>query len=209
MLITQYRMHEAIQAFPNARFYDGRLEAAPANRRHLLAELDGVELAEPWTSEPVVFYDTSGAGFDEEKGAAGESIRNPREADLAARVVRDVIGAGVPARAIGVISPYAAQVAALRERLAAEVGGGLEVATADGFQGREREAIVISLVRSNGEGEIGFLADHRRANVALTRARRGLFVIGDGATLGGDAFYAALIEHCEKTGALRSAWELM
>jgi ATP-dependent RNA/DNA helicase IGHMBP2 len=210
MLTTQYRMHEAIQAFPSARFYEGRLEAAAANRRHLLAEIEGVELKEPWTSEPLALFDTSGCGFEDEREAGdGGSVRNPGEADLVAKIVREVLGAGVPARDVGVIAPYSAQVAAIRDRLADEVAAGLEVATADGFQGREREAIVVSLTRSNEDREIGFLADHRRANVALTRARRALFVVGDGSTLSADAFFAALLEHYEKAGALRSAYELM
>ena len=84
---------------------------------------------------------------------------------------------------------------------------GLEIDSVDGFQGREKEAVVISLVRSNTKGEIGFLADVRRMNVALTRARRKLLVIGDTATLSNHPFYARLIEYFESIGAYHTVWE--
>ena len=123
---------------------------------------------------------------------------------VAAKVRGACSEAGVPPAAIAVIAPYAAQVRLLRERLAMP---GLEIDSVDGFQGREKEAIVISLVRSNDSGEIGFLADVRRMNVAMTRARRKLMVIGDSATLAADPFYARLIGSFERLGAYRTVWE--
>jgi hypothetical protein len=90
---------------------------------------------------------------------------------------------------LAVIAPYAAQVRLLRQEL---IAPGLEIDTVDGFQGREKEAVLVSLVRSNPRGEIGFLADVRRMNVALTRARRKLIVVGDSATIGGHPFYQRL-----------------
>ena len=84
---------------------------------------------------------------------------------------------------------------------------GLEIGTVDGFQGREKEAILVDLVRSNDEGEIGFLADTRRMNVALTRARRFLLVVGDGGTLGDHPYYRAFLEAAERAGAWLSAWD--
>jgi predicted DNA helicase len=208
MLETQYRMHEAIAAFSSRTFYDGRLVAAPAVARHHLADLPGVEPVDPWSVEPLILVDTSGAGHDEERAAGSTSIRNPGEAEVVAGIVRLLTGAGVAPRALGVISPYALQVRSIRELLRPEVEAGLEVDTADGFQGREREAIVVSFARSNQEGEIGFLADRRRANVALTRARRALILVGDGATLAADPFHADLLAHVEKTGRLLSVFEL-
>jgi ATP-dependent RNA/DNA helicase IGHMBP2 len=104
-----------------------------------------------------------------------------------------------------VITPYAAQVRLLRERLSVP---GLEIDSVDGFQGREKEAILISLVRSNPRGEIGFLADVRRMNVALTRARRRLLVVGDSATLAAHPFYERLLAYFEQLGAYRTVWEL-
>jgi superfamily I DNA and/or RNA helicase len=106
-----------------------------------------------------------------------------------------------------VISPYDAQVQRVRQLLAEEVEQGLEVDTVDGFQGREKEAVIVSLVRSNDTGEVGFLADVRRMNVALTRARAKLVVVGDGATVSRHPFYARFLRHAEATGAWRSAWD--
>jgi superfamily I DNA and/or RNA helicase len=104
-----------------------------------------------------------------------------------------------------VITPYDAQAKRLRDLLPLD---GLEVDTVDGFQGREKEAVLVSLVRSNVEGEIGFLADVRRMNVALTRARRRLEVVGDSATIAGHPFYAKFVEHAQASGAYRSAFEI-
>lgn len=120
------------------------------------------------------------------------------------RKVRELLDAGLTPTAIGVITPYAAQVRLLREEMPLP---GLEIDSVDGFQGREKEAIVLSMVRSNSEGEIGFLADVRRTNVALTRARRKLLVVGDSATLSVLPFYARLIEYCESIGAYHTVWE--
>jgi superfamily I DNA and/or RNA helicase len=103
-----------------------------------------------------------------------------------------------------VIAPYSAQVRRLREMLPLP---GLEIDSVDGFQGREKEAVVVSLVRSNREGEIGFLADVRRTNVALTRARRKLLVVGDSATLAVLPFYRRLFEYFESIGAYHTVWE--
>jgi superfamily I DNA and/or RNA helicase len=103
-----------------------------------------------------------------------------------------------------VIAPYAAQVRLLRDLLPVP---GLEIDSVDGFQGREKEAVVLSLVRSNPEGEIGFLADVRRTNVALTRARRKLIVVGDSATLASHEFYGRMLGYFEQIGAYSSVWE--
>ena len=84
---------------------------------------------------------------------------------------------------------------------------GIEVDTVDAFQGREAEAVLVSCVRSNTEGRLGFLTDLRRMNVALTRAKVHAFVVGDSATLGGHPFYAGLIERAQALGGYRSAWE--
>ncbi|MFO0927274.1 MAG: AAA domain-containing protein [Gemmataceae bacterium] len=203
-LDVQYRMHEQIMAFSSAEFYDGGLIAHDSVRTHRLCELPGVQET-PLTAAPVTFIDTAGAGYDEEQEPDGESRLNPQEATLAARKVRQLLEAGVSAEAIAVIAPYAAQVRLLR-RLLADVPG-LEVDSVDGFQGREKEAVVLSLVRSNAEGEVGFLADLRRTNVALTRARRGLIVVGDSATLAHLPFYARLCEYFEAVGGYHTVWE--
>lgn len=203
LLTVQYRMHRAIMDFSSREFYGGELEADVAVAGHRLVDLPGVR-PEALTEEPVQFIDTAGASYEEEREPDGESRLNPQEADVVCRKVRALLAAGVAPGDIAVIAPYAAQVRLLRERLAVP---GLEIDSVDGFQGREKEAIVISLVRSNSDGEIGFLADVRRMNVALTRARRKLLVIGDSATLAVDPFYRRLFEYFERIGAYHTVWE--
>ena len=202
-LDVQYRMNEAIMAFSSAEFYDGTLIADASVATHRLCELPGVR-AEALTEAPVRFIDTAGAGYDEEREPDGESRLNPQEAALVGRKVRALLAAGVRPGDVAVIAPYAAQVRRLRELLPVS---GLEIDSVDGFQGREKEAVILSLVRSNTENEIGFLADVRRTNVALTRARRALIVVGDSATLSALPFYRRLFEHLEAIGAYQTVWD--
>jgi predicted DNA helicase len=202
-LEVQYRMHEAIMSFSSREFYDGALQADASVAGHRLCDLDGVQ-AGPLTEAPVWFIDTAGASYEEELEPDGDSRLNPREAGLAAGKVRALLEAGLRPEMIAVVAPYAAQVRLLRQRLPIS---GLEIDSVDGFQGREKEAVVLSLVRSNTEGEIGFLADIRRTNVALTRARRLLLVVGDSATLSVLPFYQRLFEHFEALGAYHTVWE--
>jgi superfamily I DNA and/or RNA helicase len=201
-LKVQYRMHEAIMEFSSLQFYDAELEADPSVRGHLLRDLPGVHgvIAEA----PVQYIDTAGAGFEEMLEPDGESRLNPQEAGLVAAKVRALLEAGVAAGDIAVIAPYAAQVRRLRQELP---NPGLEIDSVDGFQGREKEAVVMSLVRSNRENDIGFLGDVRRMNVALTRARRKLIVVGDSATLAAHPFYQSLFEYFEGSGAYGTVWE--
>ena len=199
----QYRMHEAIMAFSSLEFYEGGLAADASVRQHLLCDLPGVS-ASDLTETPVQFVDTAGAGYDESVEADGDSRINTLEAEVVCRKVLALLAAGVGPDEIAVITPYAAQARWLREQLKAPE---VEVDTVDGFQGREKEAVVVSLVRSNREGEIGFLSDVRRMNVALTRARRKLIVVGDSATITAHPFYARLVNYFDALGAYRSVWE--
>lgn len=202
-LNVQYRMHEDIMRFSSAQFYDNSLAADNSVRQHRLSDLPRVT-SSPLTDQPMMFIDTAGADYDEESEPDGASRRNPAEGRLVLEKVRQLLEAGLPAADIAVITPYAAQVRWLREHA---IERALEIDTVDGFQGREKEAVVISLVRSNREGEIGFLADTRRMNVALTRPRRKLIVVGDSATLGGHPFYAALLDYFQKVGGYHTVWE--
>ncbi len=202
-LDVQYRMNERIMGFSSREFYEDALSADPRVATHRLCDLPGVAPS-ALTEEPVQFIDTAGAGYEEEVEPDGESRLNPQEAVLVAGKVRALIQCGVSAPDIAVIAPYAAQVRRLRELLPVP---GLEIDSVDGFQGREKEAVVLSLVRSNVEGEIGFLADVRRTNVALTRARRKLLVIGDSATLAVLPFYRRMFEYFESIGAYHTVWE--
>lgn len=202
-LEVQYRMHAAIMGFSSDEFYEGALVADDSVREHRLSDLGHVD-ERPATMAPLEFLDTAGAGYDEQQEADGESRRNLQEAELVVRKVHELLDAGVAPAEIAVITPYAAQVRLLRELLS-DVP--LEVDSVDGFQGREKEAIVISLVRSNPRGEIGFLADARRMNVAMTRARRRLLIIGDSATLSHDDFFRRLLEYVEQQGGYRTVWK--
>lgn len=201
-LKVQYRMHQQIMDFSSREFYDGHLVADDSVARHRLCDLRDVEPSE-LTTEPVMFVDTAGANWDEEKEPEGRSRRNPREAEWVVRKISQLRSAGLSADQISVIAPYAAQVRLIRDL---DGGSGVEIDTVDGFQGRENEAVIISLVRSNDRGEIGFLGDRRRMNVALTRARRKLIVIGDSSTLGGDPFYGDLLDYIHSIHAYHSVW---
>ena len=205
MLTVQYRMHEQIMEFSSLRFYDGNLVAFDTVKQHLLADLPRVE-ANTATMAPISFIDSAGADWTEELEPGSESKMNPQEADFVLKKVRELCDAGVDPRDIAVIAPYAAQVRLIRSKSPFER---LEIDTVDGFQGREKEAVVISLVRSNEIGEIGFLADVRRMNVAMTRARRKLIMIGDSATLSNNEFYRSLLDHLEQTDGYHSVWEEM
>ena len=202
LLTEQYRMHPDIMAPSSEWFYEGRLQAAPEMLLHALPDI----LRSPWT-----FIDSAGCGFDEEKEEGSASTFNAAEAEFVLQRTLEILQA-CPAFQVGVIAPYRAQVAELMRQfdaLGVEAGmrERVEFATVDAFQGQERDAIVISLTRSNSEGEVGFLKEYRRTNVAMTRAKHHLLMIGDGATLGSDSFYHQLIERAEESRAYFSAWE--
>ena len=201
-LTVQYRMHEQIMQFSSEQFYDGHLTADASVRQHLLGDLPHVDRED---DSPVIFIDTAGAGWAEEMEGESLSKLNPGEGRLVLSQVNELCRAGLRPQEIAVIAPYAAQVRWLRMHSEFDH---LEIDTVDGFQGREKEAVVMCTVRSNTEGEVGFLSDSRRMNVALTRARRQLIVIGDSATLGADEFFQSLLKWFEESGAYRSVWEI-
>ena len=202
-LTVQYRMHEDIMAFSSQHFYGNTLIADESVRRHVLSDLPRFR-SELMNDDPLTFIDTAGTGWQEEIEPDGMSKRNPQEGELVLKQVNALCEAGLRPSDIAVIAPYAAQVRWLREHA---VFDQLEIDTVDGFQGREKEAVVMSLVRSNEIGEIGFLSDARRMNVALTRAKRKLILIGDSATLGSNDFFKSLLSWIEQTGIYRTAWE--
>lgn len=205
MLEEQYRMNEAIMRFPSRELYDDKLRAFPGAARRTLTELLPDAPAE--LVVPLQFLDTAGKGFEEEREEGSGSFRNRGEAEALIRWARRLVDAGLEPQNLAVIAPYSAQATLLRE-LCVDAGlAATEVDTIDAFQGREKEAVLLSLTRSNGEGAVGFLSDIRRMNVALTRAKRHLFAVGDSATLAAHPFYARFIEHAQATGAYRSAWE--
>ena len=174
MLTTQYRMHERIMRFPSDEMYDSNLIAADAVKDRLLKDLPYEVKETDDTREPLVFYDTQGGNFPErtedessEKNSKGgimsDSKSNEMEAALVKLHVMNLIEAGVLAEDIAVVTPYNAQVALLVHNLKGKYPD-IELGSVDGFQGREKEAVIVSLVRSNPEHEIGFLAEKRRLN---------------------------------------------
>ncbi len=202
-LNVQYRMHEQIMQFSSDCFYAGSLVAHESVRSHLLSDLVK-EPHSPFTQSPATFIDTAGAGWEEQLEPDGESRFNPSEGGWILHQVEALCKLGVVPSDIAVIAPYAAQVRWLRQRCLFK---SVEIDSVDGFQGREKEVVLICLVRSNTNGEIGFLGDTRRMNVALTRARRRLFVVGDSATLAGHEFYTRMIAYFESIGGYQSIWE--
>lgn len=206
LLDTQYRMHQAIMGFSSEQFYEGKLKAAAEVAAWTLAaDIPALE-----------FIDTAGCGYQEEEVNESPSRANPEEAAL---LVRHLIALLTHPDmgthwSVGLISPYKGQTALLAEAVRthpelAEWKNRIQVSSVDGFQGQEKDIIYISLVRSNLESTIGFLQDTRRMNVAMTRARRRLVVIGDSATIGQHPFYEAFIHYTEKLNAYHSAWEYM
>ena len=165
--------------------YNSELCADPSVADHVLADLPGVkrDVADgaEFLDAPLFIADTVGCGFYEECDAGllgiGDSKRNPGEGTVVVEIVEKLLGCGVSAGQIGVITPYQGQVGLLRGVLAQY--SCLEVGTVDGFQGREKEAIVFSMVRSNDKKEVGFLKEDRRTNVAITRAKRFVCVVCD------------------------------
>ena len=208
MLEEQYRMNEIIAGFSSGEFYGGRLKASPAVAHWKLFEAD----------QPLLFLDTAGTGFEELP--EGTRLSNPEEARfMVAQLSRYVEElkkhyAVEAFPTLAVISPYRHQVEVLKEAVGAEaalqdVRQAISVNTIDSFQGQERDAVFISLTRSNADATIGFLSDVRRMNVAMTRARKKLVVVGDSATLSQDPFYADFIQYAQAHQAYQSAWEVM
>jgi len=206
-LRTQYRSNEAIAGWASRASYGGRLLTAAAAANRLLCHGAGVEDS-PLTRAPLLLLSTRladgrlAAGCAEAAGMAGgaASLRNEGEAAAVVRHVLSLLQAGVPGERVAVLSPYAAQVSLLRALLAAEAGAaGVRAWSVDAFQGREAEAVVISMVRAQAQpgGSVGFLADRRRMNVAVTRARAHVALVADPLTVAADrgGFLAGLLAH--------------
>ncbi len=199
LLTIQYRMHQQLMQFPSQEMYQSKLEA------HASCAERGLDIANLTETMPLLFVDTAGKGFDEAVMPGTTSLFNEGEAQLVVDHVHLLLRAGLKPEGLGIVTPYSAQAAHLRQLLSALEG--LEIDSVDAFQGREKEVMLASLVRSNSAQELGFLKDTRRLNVALTRARRQLVVFGDSATLSALPFLARFIEFTQLTGGYRSAWE--
>jgi superfamily I DNA and/or RNA helicase len=212
LLNRQYRMSSAIMGFSNAYFYENELVADETVATHSL-----INDEQSYLSKSIEFIDTAGCSFDEIQNPETLSHFNPKEGDILFKHLQQLLAdyslnTELPALDIGIISPYKEQREWLKENfmhveLDKSKLHSLSIKTIDAFQGEERDVIYISLVRSNDRHEIGFLNDLRRMNVAITRAKKKLVVIGDSATIGSSEFYKSFLEYCEKNGMYRSAWE--
>ncbi|EIM87529.1 P-loop containing nucleoside triphosphate hydrolase protein [Stereum hirsutum FP-91666 SS1] len=198
MLTVQYRMHEQIAQFPSQVMYNSKLQAHPSVASHLLCDLSNVNTDGDDNSKdeednvdkevlrtPVVFFDTAGCEYFERTEGDGDegSKCNENEATVVRKWVEQLVDVGILPSQIAIITPYQAQVTLLTSILRPTYGTDLEIGTVDGMQGREKEAVIISLVRSNEKREVGFLKEKRRLNVAMTRARRHLCIVGDSSTV--------------------------
>lgn len=198
LLDVQYRMNETLMTFPSRWFYGGRVKSAPEVRHRGILDFD----------VPATWIDTDyldDAGQEEFVGE-GYGRVNKAEAELTLQVLRDYIRRIGPDRMMderidfGIISPYRAQVQFLRRLLRHDeelrpFRQMMTVNTVDGFQGQERDVVLISLVRANDKGQIGFLGDLRRMNVAMTRARMKLIILGHVPTLCRHTFYKTLFDY--------------
>jgi ATP-dependent RNA/DNA helicase IGHMBP2 len=205
MLRRQYRMHADIMGFPNEMFYQGQLEADERVANWLVGE--GFPAIE--------FVDTAGCGFEEQADPESGSLCNVGEADLLVKHLETFLSA-LPSSvdkgslSLGIISPYKKQAILLSGLLQNKpLPPDTDIDTVDSFQGQERDVIYISLVRANETGEIGFLKDTRRMNVAMTRARKRLVVLGDSATIASHPFYKSFLAYQDTRASYRSAYEYL
>ncbi len=207
LLEIQYRMNEPIMAFSNQVFYQNRLQADTSVKDHRLTEQD----------QPLLFIDTAGANFNEQVNPESGSISNLEEARFLIWFLQEFLensseSLHLEEFSAGIIAPYREQVILLNELLKnsaieEELKKRITVDTVDAFQGREKEMILISLVRSNAKSEIGFLKEIRRTNVAMTRARKKLVMTGDSATLGSDPFFQDMLTFFSDKQAYQSVYE--
>ncbi|XP_073067095.1 uncharacterized protein [Primulina eburnea] len=207
MLTVQYRMHELIMNWSSEELYSSKIKAHPSVAAHTLYELEDVKKSSS-TEPTLLLIDIAGCDMEEKKDEEDSSTLNEGEAAVAIAHARRLVDSGVQAADVGIITPYAAQVVLLKMLRGNENKlKDMEVSTVDGFQGREKEAIIISMVRSNSKKEVGFLSDRRRMNVAVTRARRQCCIICDTETVIGDKFLKRLVEYFEEHGEYLSASE--
>jgi len=193
-LNEQFRMEPEILKFPNERFYEGKIQTHKDRKNEFKESYLG-------RNSKLVWIDTAGSDTEEQLGLEGTSLFNQTEIDLIQQLSKGEWGDS----RITVISPYREQV----ERLKSLNLPILDIQTIDSFQGREADVIVISLVRSNSSGEIGFLLSPKRLNVALTRARSQLILIGDSSTVCQSKDFQSLFENFERFGEIRSIYEFL
>jgi len=196
-LKIQYRMNEKINRFPSCEFYNCVVESDESVKNIKLSDIANISELVGYDT-PIVFFDTQGK-FLEANKKGSHSKYNPLEAEFVKRLVDELLSLGVKSYDIGVITPYKDHEEYMKKMIEA-----VEIKSIDGFQGREKEVIILSFVRANDNEEIGFLRDKRRLNVAITRAKRKLIIVGDAKTLSSSRTYAKLIDYISKEGIFKS-----
>lgn len=186
-LLIQYRMNEILMKFPNKKFYENKLKCSKKSKNYYLNKV----LKKYDSTSPLIFIDTSKHENNKEKTSGLHSYTNDLEIGLVLEIINMYLDKGIHQKDIGVIAPYAKQVMLIKEKR--EVA----VRSVDGFQGGEKDIIIISLVRSNDNEDIGFLKDFQRLNVSLTRAKKKLIIIGNRETFESYDGYEELLEFCE------------
>jgi len=239
LLNVQYRMHRSIMGFSNHHFYENTLQAHHSVGDKRLVALDPAGDIATFFEPVVFVDTAGTGFEEQMQRATGKNSNrsmsrfNPEEALLLREHLLQLLGQFNPGHAptIGILSPYREQVNYLEhmiqedetlgplllnrkaqaqmENMELPAHNHITVNTIDGFQGQERDVIYLSLVRSNAKNEIGFLSDYRRMNVAMTRARMLLVVVGDSATIGQNKFYSAFLDYCTTHGQYQTAWEYM
>lgn len=202
MLKIQYRMNEKIMKISNKLFYKNELIAHESVKNNTLKDLMDIKEEDDDILDPnkvVIFLNTSVSKRKEEEQKKGSnSRRNIYEVEIIIKILEKFEKNNLDIEKIGVISPYFDQVELIEEKVKSKFNKMPEISTVDGFQGKEKEVIIISNVRSNENFDIGFLSDYRRLNVAITRAKRKLIIIGDSDTLCKDTNYKSLIEELKE-----------
>lgn len=188
LLNIQYRMEAVIAEFSNRYFYEGKLQSdkpVTADSNHLF------------------FYDSAGADYTEQEDEHSASLYNPEELRFIHRLMD---AEGIDPKSTVFITPYNGQLQQAKDYF--KDIPFQRFSTIDSFQGQEAAAIILSLVRSNPNQQIGFLNDYRRINVAMTRARKKLYIIGDSSTIGSDEFYSKMLDYVEEINAYHSVFEI-
>lgn len=203
MLTIQYRMNSRIMQWSSDALYDGKLTAGASVRDHTLSQVAGVQDNEV-TQTVLLMVDTAGCHMEELTTQDNISKANEGEAAILYHHVQELTSMGVSTGDIAIVTPYNLQVELLRMNMR-ERFPSLEIKSVDGYQGREKEVVLLSLVRSNHKKEVGFLGESRRLNVAVTRARRQLIVVCDTETVKSDSFLKEFVEYMESNGEVRTA----
>eukprot|EP00494_Astrolonche_serrata_P032423 UN32692 len=205
MLKIQYRMNKIIAQYFSDTLYNGSLIPDKSVENHLLIDIPNIKQTRT-TLSALTVIDTAGCDYLEDPTEKNESKSNQKEAYLVGIQLRNLLNAGLKGKDIVVITPYSAQADVIRKMVVGKHNPEarlIEISTVDSFQGREKEVIIISMVRSNDDGIVGFLKEDRRTNVAVTRAKRHVTIVYDSQTISNHEFLENFVTYCSKNADVR------